>query len=53
MYTPAYTRQFSKDVKLARKRGMDLGKLKTIVRDLITDQRLDAIHRDHRPDCFA
>ena len=48
MYTPAYTRQFSKDVKLAGKRGMDLGKLKTIVRDLITGQRLDAIHRDHR-----
>ena len=48
MYTPAYTRQFSKDVKRARKRGKNLEKLKLIIRTLIEGERPDPIHRDHR-----
>lgn len=48
MLTPAYTRQFSKDVKRAGRRGMNLEKLKEIVRALIAGGPLDAIHRDHK-----
>lgn len=48
MYTPAYTKQFSKDVKLAQRRRKNMEKLKVIVRSLIAGERLDAIHRDHK-----
>ena len=48
MYTPAYTKQFSKDVKRARKRGKNPEKLKLVVSALIEGQRLDPIHRDHK-----
>ncbi len=48
MYTPAYTKQFSKDVKLAQRRRKNMEKLKMIVRSLIAGERLDPIHRDHR-----
>ena len=47
MYTPAYTKQFSRDVKLAKRRRKNLEKLKLIVRDLVAGKRLDLIHRDH------
>jgi mRNA interferase YafQ len=48
MRVPAYTRQFEKDLKRARKRGKNLEKLKIIVRTLIEGQKLDPLHRDHR-----
>ncbi len=48
MYTPAYTKQFSKDVKLAERRRKNMEKLKVIVHSLIAGERLDPIHRDHR-----
>ena len=48
MYTPAYTKQFSKDVKLAQRRRKNMEKLKMIVRSLIAGERLDPIHRDHK-----
>lgn len=48
MYTPAYTKQFSKDVKLAQRRRKNLEKLKLVVRTLIAGERLDSIHRDHK-----
>ncbi len=48
MYTPAYTKQFSKDVKLAQRRRKNMEKLKVIVRSLIAGEQLDAIHRDHK-----
>ena len=48
MYTPVYTRQFEKDLKLAQRRGKNLEKIKIIARTLLNGQRLDAIHRDHR-----
>ena len=48
MYTPAYTKQFSKDVKLAKRRGKNLEKLKLIVRSLVAGEELDPIHRDHK-----
>ncbi len=48
MYTPVYTRQFEKDLKLAKRRGKNLEKFKIIARTLLVGQRLDPIHRDHR-----
>lgn len=57
MYAPAYTKQFSRDVKLAKRRGKNLEKLKLIVQDLVAPvyrsiiragERLDPIHRDHK-----
>jgi mRNA interferase YafQ len=48
MYTPAYTKQFSKDVKLAQRRRKNMEKLKMIIRSLIAGERLDPIHRDHK-----
>lgn len=48
MYTPVYTRQFEKDMKLVKRRGKNPEKFKVIARTLLAGQRLDPIHRDHR-----
>lgn len=48
MYTPVYTRQFEKDLKLAKRRGKNLEKFKIIARTMLAGQPLDLIHRDHR-----
>lgn len=48
MYPPVYTRQFEKDLKLAKRRGKNLEKFKIISRTLLAGQPLDLIHRDHR-----
>ena len=41
------TKQFSKDIKKARKRGKDLDKLRVIVSQLLEDKKLQDRHRDH------
>jgi mRNA interferase YafQ len=48
MYTPVYTKQFEKDVKRCKRRGYPLEKFKSIARTLISGNRPDAIHRDHK-----
>ena len=48
MRTPCFTKQFSKDVKLAQRRGKNMEKLKLIARSLVADEQLDPIHRDHK-----
>jgi mRNA interferase YafQ len=48
MYTPAYTRQFERDVKRLRKRGKNLDKLKVVIRSLVAGEALDPIHREHK-----
>lgn len=48
MRVPIYTKQFSKDVKLAQRRGKNMEKLKLIARSLVADERLDPIYRDHK-----
>ncbi len=48
MLTPVYTRQFEKDIKRMRKRGKNLEKLKSIIRSLVDEAPLDALHRDHK-----
>lgn len=47
MLQPVYTKRFAKDLKLVRKRGKDLEKLKVII-DIILEKGLLPIkHRDH------
>ncbi|MEW6620732.1 MAG: type II toxin-antitoxin system YafQ family toxin [bacterium] len=48
MYTPVYTKQFSKDIKLTQNRRKNMEKLKMIVLCLLDGERLDPIHRDHK-----
>jgi len=48
MFRPAYTRQFQRDIKLARRRGKNLAKLRLVAQTLIAGDRLDPIHRDHK-----
>lgn len=48
MYTPVYTKQFSKDVKRMEKRKKNLEKLKIIVCSLVSGEQLDPLHRDHK-----
>jgi mRNA interferase YafQ len=48
MYTPVFTRQFEKDLKLAKRRGKNIEKFKIIAHTLLAGRRLDPIHRDHR-----
>jgi mRNA interferase YafQ len=48
MLTPAYTRQFEKDIKRLQKRGKNLEKLKSIILSLVEEKPLDALHRDHK-----
>jgi mRNA interferase YafQ len=48
MYTPVYTRQFEKDLKLSKRLAKNLEKFKIIARTLIAGQSLDPIHRDYK-----
>jgi mRNA interferase YafQ len=42
-----YTSQFKKDVKRAKKRGKDMGKLKEVIELLVGGEELDSRYRDH------
>jgi mRNA interferase YafQ len=48
MLTSVYARQFERDIERMRKRGKSLEKIKLILRSLIAEEPLDAIHRDHK-----
>ena len=48
MYTPVYTKQFEKDLKLCKRRGKNLEKFKILACTLIAGQTPDPIHRDHK-----
>lgn len=48
MSTPIYTKQFERDTKRVNKRGKNIEKLKIIIRSIVMEEALDAIHRDHK-----
>ncbi len=48
MLTPAYTRQFERDIKRMKKRGKNLEKLKIIIRSIVEERALDAIYQNHK-----
>jgi len=45
--TPVRSAQFKRDVRKARARGKDLGKLRVLLESLIDQEPLAARHRDH------
>jgi mRNA interferase YafQ len=47
MRQPDYSGQFKRDVKLAKKRGKNMGQLKTLLALLIEDKPLPAAYLDH------
>jgi mRNA interferase YafQ len=47
MFTPIYKNKFDKDVKLLKKRGKDLTKLKPVIEDLLDGKPLDKKYQDH------
>ena len=47
MRSPSYTGRFKKDVKLAEKRGKDLGKLRQVIALLVAGTTLPRELRDH------
>lgn len=47
MRSPVRSTQFRRDVKLAEKRGKDLGKLRLLLGLLMTGEELPARFRDH------
>lgn len=47
MLNVRYSAQFKKDVKLAKKRGKNLSKLKNVIERLVNEETLPAEYRDH------
>ena len=47
MLTLYTTNQFRKDEKLARKRGLNISLLKTVIQTLLEEKPLDQKHKDH------
>jgi mRNA interferase YafQ len=47
MRSPSFTGQFKRDVKLAQKRGKDMGKLRGVVKLLLSGARLPPDMGDH------
>jgi mRNA interferase YafQ len=47
MLTPAYTNQFKKDFKLAKKRNKDLNKLEEVIELIISETPLLQKHKQH------
>lgn len=47
MLTLKTTAQFRKDYKLAKKRGLDLSALETVLQTLLEERSLPPKHRDH------
>ena len=47
MRCPYYSKQFERDLKLQKKRGKDIGKLKAILRLLVEEKSFAEKNRDH------
>lgn len=47
MMTLRTTTQFRRDYKLAKKRGLDLSLLETVIQTLLEEKQLDPKYRDH------
>jgi mRNA interferase YafQ len=48
MLTPVYTRQFERDLKRMKKRNKNMEKLKILLRSIISEEKIDPIHKDHK-----
>jgi mRNA interferase YafQ len=47
MRSPFYSGQFERDVKRLQRRGKNMGKLKTLIELLLSEQQLPAKYKDH------
>jgi mRNA interferase YafQ len=47
MRAPIYSTQFEKDIKRMRKRGKDVGKIRSVLSHLIAGERLEERNQDH------
>ena len=47
MKTPVYSTRFKKEYKLSQKRGFDLGKIDSIISDLVNEIPLSPNNKDH------
>ena len=48
MLTPAYTKQFEKDLKRMQKRGKSQEKIKVVIKKLVNEVRLEANYKGHK-----
>ncbi len=48
MFTPAYTRQFERDLKRLRRGGCRLAELKAVMTSLLAGERLAPKFKDHK-----
>jgi len=48
MFTPAYTRQFERDLNRQRRGGRDLSELKAVMVSILAGERLGLKFRDHK-----
>ena len=48
MFTPAFTRQFERDLKRLRRGGRDLSELKTVMAGIMAGERLGLQFKDHK-----
>lgn len=48
MLKPVYLRSFEREIEKAKKRGLDMSKIKDIIEDLINEKPLAAKHKNHK-----
>ncbi len=48
MLKPVYLRSFERELEKAKKRGLDISKIKGIMTDLINEKPLAEKHRNHK-----
>lgn len=48
MLKPVYLRSFEREIAKAKKRGLDMSKIKDLIEDLINEKPLAAKHKNHK-----
>ena len=48
MLKPVYLRSFEREMAKAKKRGLDMSKIKDVIEDLINEKPLAAKHKNHK-----
>ena len=48
MLKPVYLRSFEREIEKAKKRGLDMSKIKDLIEDLISEKPLAAKHKNHK-----
>jgi len=48
MLKPIYLRSFEREIAKAKKRGLDISKIKAVMEDLLNEKPLAAKHKNHK-----